>query len=227
MTRSDKGVSNTTKQSEFIDDESNENLYAPSDEEVDQMVKHAPSERYRVRNQLLIVLMYHTGCRCNEIRQIKIDDINREKQEIRLRGSTTKTGKARTVRYGDSAVGLLREWLDDGYRSRLKYSRGPYLFVTIRSEKMSKSRVNEIVRNAARNAGINEVLYQDASGNDRWKITSHTLRHACGTYMVENGVDIYKVSKYLGHSSIEITEKIYVHDDGSIGVDEAHELGPQ
>jgi integrase/recombinase XerD len=223
----DHAISNSTKQSEFIDDDSNENLYAPSDEEVDQMIQHAPSERHRVRNQLLIVLMYHTGCRCNEIRQIKIDDIEREDQEIRLRGSTTKTGKARTVRYGDSAVGLLREWLDDGYRSRLKYSHSPYLFISIRSEKMSKSRVNEIVRNAARNAGINEVLYQDASGNDRWKITSHTLRHACGTYMVENGVDIYKVSKYLGHSSIEITEKIYVHDDGSIGVDEAHELGPQ
>lgn len=221
------GISNTTKQSEYIDDDSNEKLYAPSEEEINQMVQHVPSEQDRTRDQLLIRLMYHTGCRCNEIRHIKIDDITREDQEIRLRGPTTKTGKARTVRYGDSAAELLRKWLDDGYRSRRKYNHSPYLFISQKAEKLSKSKVNYIVRTAAKNAGINEVLYTDASGNNRWKITSHTLRHACGTYMVDNDADIYKVSKYLGHSSVRITEKIYVHDDGTAGVNEAHELGPQ
>ena len=223
----DYGISNATKQSEYIDDDSNEKLYAPSEEEINQMVQHVPSEQDRTRDQLLIKLMYHTGCRCNEIRHIKIDDITREDQEIRLRGSTTKTGKARTVRYGDSAAELLRKWLDDGYRSRRKYNHSPYLFISQKAEKLSKSKVNYIVRTAAKNAGINEVLYTDASGNNRWKITSHTLRHACGTYMVDNDADIYKVSKYLGHSSVRVTEKIYVHDDGTVGVDEAHGLGPQ
>jgi integrase/recombinase XerD len=220
------GISDRSQKSRYIDDESNATVYAPSKEDIELMVENVNTKQDRTRDQLLILLMYHTGCRCNEIRQIKIEDIDREKAEIRLPGKVTKTGKARTVRYGPSAKDRLKKWLDHGLRGRRIHSDSPYLFITQKSDMMSKSMVNHIVRRAAKNAGINEVLYVDAAGKKRWKITSHSLRHACATYMIKNDADIYKVSKYLGHSSVKVTEKIYVHDDGELGVKEAHELGP-
>jgi integrase len=39
----------------------------------------------------------------------------------------------------------------------------------------------------------------------------HDLRRSCGTIMVQSGVDIYVVSKLLGHSSIAVTQKHYAH----------------
>lgn len=45
------------------------------------------------------------------------------------------------------------------------------------------------------------------------QITLHELRHTYGTLLREKGVDIYTISKLLGHSSINVTASIYVHND--------------
>lgn len=44
-------------------------------------------------------------------------------------------------------------------------------------------------------------------------LNPHELRHTCGTLLYQATGDIYAVSKYLGHASIEITAKIYVHSN--------------
>lgn len=41
----------------------------------------------------------------------------------------------------------------------------------------------------------------------------HKFRHTMATHMIRNGVDVKTVSEILGHSSIEITLKLYVHSD--------------
>ena len=38
----------------------------------------------------------------------------------------------------------------------------------------------------------------------------HTLRKTCGSLLIERGVDIYRVSKWLGHSSVSVTEQHYI-----------------
>ena len=38
----------------------------------------------------------------------------------------------------------------------------------------------------------------------------HTLRKTCGSLLIENGVDVYRVSKWLGHSSVSVTEQHYI-----------------
>jgi integrase/recombinase XerD len=43
------------------------------------------------------------------------------------------------------------------------------------------------------------------------KFGSHAIRHYFATELIRKGVNIYKVSKILGHASIKITESIYVH----------------
>ena len=44
-------------------------------------------------------------------------------------------------------------------------------------------------------------------------LVPHELRHTFGTVLREKGVDIYTISKVMGHSDISITAKIYVHND--------------
>ena len=45
------------------------------------------------------------------------------------------------------------------------------------------------------------------------EFTPHEMRHTCGTRLYEQTHDIYAVSKFLGHSSIEITARYYVHSN--------------
>jgi len=49
-------------------------------------------------------------------------------------------------------------------------------------------------------------------------LTPHECRHTCGTLMYEQTHDIYAVSKFLGHSSINITSSLYVHEDPECSV---------
>lgn len=227
VTKKEYGIAHGPEQSKHFESDDDLDIYAPSEDEIDLMVKNVNSNQDRLRDQLLILLMYHTACRCDEIRKVKLQNIDREKRQIHLPKEIVKYDKSRTVRYGESLDDLMYKWIDGGLRDRRKFSDSPYLFISQHSEQMSKSMVNEIVREAAINAGINEVLYTDAAGNDRWKITSHSLRHSCATKMKDEGADIYRLSEYLGHSSVEITEDVYVSSKDDDGVDEAHEYGPQ
>ncbi|MBQ4109485.1 MAG: site-specific integrase [Clostridia bacterium] len=44
------------------------------------------------------------------------------------------------------------------------------------------------------------------------RITPHKLRHTVASVMIDNGVPLYNVSKYLGHSSVQTTEAVYIHE---------------
>ena len=48
---------------------------------------------------------------------------------------------------------------------------------------------------------------------DMPRLTPHELRHTCGTLMYNKTHDIHAFSKFLGHASINITSKLYVHSD--------------
>lgn len=43
-------------------------------------------------------------------------------------------------------------------------------------------------------------------------LSPHELRHTCGTLLYANYKDLFSVSKFLGHSSVDITAKVYVHE---------------
>lgn len=52
------------------------------------------------------------------------------------------------------------------------------------------------------------LKYYSQAGIDKANV--HTLRKTCGALLIQNGVDIYRVSKWLGHSTVTVTEKHYV-----------------
>lgn len=52
--------------------------------------------------------------------------------------------------------------------------------------------------------------YQKLATAAEIETTVHDLRRTCGAWLIQAGVDIYQVSKYLRHSSVTVTEKHYV-----------------
>lgn len=58
-----------------------------------------------------------------------------------------------------------------------------------------------------------EAFYLDAKIKKEQQLSPHELRHTCGTLLYKETKDIYHVSRFLGHSDISITTKIYVHSE--------------
>ena len=166
----------------------------------------------RLRNELLVKLAYQTGMREGELAGVRLEDVNREEREIKILAE--KTGKHRAVYYQPSLDMLLKQWIDGGYRDSFSYAPdSPYLFVSDQSSKLNKERVNQIVVDAAENAGIQETMYVDKAGKKRHKITSHALRHGHAVEWVKCGGDIKTLALHLGHTdkygnaNIKMTQK--------------------
>lgn len=172
-------------------------------EQKEAMKDHCPGPK--IRNELLIELLWQTGLRRVEIADIKIDNLDREKREILIRG---KNDKSRTVFYQPSLDTLLDLWIDGGYRSSYNWSEASgYLFVSERSDQLHPHRVNQVIVKSAKNAGIQSKMYTDGNGQDRNKLTAHTLRHGFAVQSLKNGMDIKTLADIMGHESLDTTQQ--------------------
>lgn len=209
--------------------------YAVTQDEIRQMEENVG--RHRVRDQLIIRLLWQTGMRRGEASHLVIDDIDRDAREVTVRGEVAKNGKKRVVAYQRSLDGLLKEWLDHGDRDEMAATADhERLFVGERGAPLSGDRINDIVIEAADEAGFNRKTYADANapidndGNkipNRWLISAHNIRHGFGSHMVnDTDAGLWEVSRAMGHSSVKVTEKIYVEDDPRAGLDHIHKFGP-
>lgn len=170
-------------------------------EEKEKLVQHVPKPT--LRNELLIRLLFQTGMRRGEVVGVELNDIDRDARAIRV--WTPKTGESRTVYYQPSLDLLMDQWLDGGYRS--SYPRADdstKLFITSEGD-LETNRVGRIIKKAAEDAGIQEVLYIDANGHERCRITAHSLRHGHAVAALKSGIDVRTVQKHLGHSTLDMT----------------------
>lgn len=214
-----------------------EEEHACTEEEIRLMEQNVT--RHRIRDQLLIRMLWQTGMRRGEGSYLKLEMIDRDAREITIPGDIAKNDKTRVVAYQQSLDHLLTEWLDSGMRDEMVQGKHDYVFSGERGGRLRGERINEIVREAAINAGINERVWRDANAKEpenedeepednRWKITAHNIRHGYGTYLVhETDAGLWEVSKQMGHHSVQFTEDTYVSDDPRAGIDHAHEYGPE
>jgi type 1 fimbriae regulatory protein FimB/type 1 fimbriae regulatory protein FimE len=70
---------------------------------------------------------------------------------------------------------------------------GPFVFVTERGGPLTRSTVNKMIERAGRKAGLELSVHP------------HMLRHACGYYLANKGMDTRLIQDYLGHKSITHT----------------------
>lgn len=185
-------------------------------EEKEKMADNAPSPSFR--GELVIRLLWQTGIRKTELRNIKLNDLkdyNPETGELEIdtRGITIRTLKKRnkneerTVYWQESLDWIMKTWVEQerGYFPPAKDSE--HLFVTEQTERFGIERVNWIVKQAAENAGIQETAFTDKNGKEHDRITSHALRHGHAVHSLKCGIDLRNIQKHLGHSSLEQTEK--------------------
>jgi integrase/recombinase XerD len=156
-----------------------------SENEVKAMLKQASN----IKHLCIMQLLYSAGLRRAELIDLKITDIDSERNVIVVRCG--KGGKDRHTLLGNTVLKNLREY----YKV---YKPKTYLFEGQSGDQYSPSSVGAIVRRAASKAGIKK------------KVTPHTLRHSFATHLLEQGTDLRYIQSLLGHNSSKTTE-IYTH----------------
>lgn len=147
------------------------------------------------RNRLILELLYATGVRVSELVGIKLLDIDKNNNSIKILG---KGRKERIVFFGSYARDILDLYLKDGRRKILKGYQSDYLFLNKNGKKLSARYVRVIINKVVSRCGI------------EYHISPHTLRHTFATDMLNAGADLMSVKELLGHSSLNTTS-IYTH----------------
>lgn len=150
-----------------------------------------------VRNKAMLELMYASGLRCSEVVNLKVTDIDYQRQVLLIHG---KGGKDRYVPYHDYAKEVLEAYLDGERYALMVHAKEEhtYVFVNNRGNKMTNRGVQNIV---------DRVCQQyDATK----KIHPHTFRHSFATHLLNAGADLRTVQELLGHANLSTTQ-IYTH----------------
>jgi integrase/recombinase XerC len=146
------------------------------------------------RDLVILELLYGCGIRNSELIGINVDDIHYSNEVVLVRG---KGRKERYVPFGDSANLAVRTYLPvrQGILAEAKRTSERALLVNLRGTRLTTRSVGRIVKQIAVANGLSPDVHP------------HTLRHAFGTHMLEEGADLRAIQEMLGHERLSTTQR--------------------
>ncbi|AZI68526.1 tyrosine-type recombinase/integrase [Cloacibacterium normanense] len=166
-----------------------------SEEEMENLGEILESDSGNSLEKLIIETLYQTGMRKSELCNILLDQVDFSKSEISIKG---KGNKQRVVPISENLLKQMREYI--AIRKPNEDS-GIYFFVRENGKKLSEKFVYSVV-----NRYLSLITLKK-------KKSPHILRHSFATHVLNNGAEISKVKKILGHSSLASTQ---VYTNGNI-----------
>ena len=154
-----------------------------SREEVKKMIEITDN----IKHKLILMFLYYAGLRLEEVINLRWQNIDFDRQIIHIKFA--KGEKERVVFLHSKLKEMLEIY---------GVNKQGLVFLSQRGRKYNKRTIQQIVKNAARKAGIKK------------KVTPHTLRHSFATHLLEAGADIRYIQQLLGHKSLRTTQ-IYTH----------------
>ncbi|WP_336327388.1 tyrosine-type recombinase/integrase [Halovenus sp. HT40] len=177
---------------------------------------HVPEPRDR--NELLVKLMFWTGCRVSEVLNVTIGDdgsLDGPNSDVfpdvpKIQVYRSKSDSVDVVGYKSKELNpLLYDWCRKG-RLRYKCSFDTDALFIGRKGELTQSRVNDIINEAAENMGIQESNRESVDGRSYKRVTPHIFRHSCAMYYRnEEGRTLDDIKAQLGHSKAKTTEEFY------------------
>lgn len=166
--------------------------------EVDALLAaYRGSDRLECRNRAIMETFYATGMRVSELAALRTDGLHLPEGYLRVVG---KGNKERVIPIGAPASRAVGEYLAMARPLLDTSGRALEVFLSRRGRALTRDRVWDIVREAARRAGLHRAVYP------------HMLRHSFASHLLQGGADLRVIQEMLGHADIATTQ-IYTHVD--------------
>lgn len=166
------------------------------EEELEVLFRSVQGEdKLSIRNMALLELLYATGMRVSECVSIRMQDLDRHIQIVKVMG---KGRKERYIPYGQFAHDALEQYIEEVRPKLMKNQNHEGLFVNNRGEILTDRGVRHILNECMKKASVNSVIYP------------HMIRHTFATHLLNNGADMRTVQELLGHSHLSSTQ-VYTH----------------
>ena len=157
-----------------------------------QQVKKLYSVAQTHQETALLSLAYGCGLRATELQMLNLEEVRLHERIIIVRAG--KGNKSRTIPINHKVATGLQNYLDHE-RGHTTVSKAYML--NVKGKRMKTYTCNKYLKRVAQRAGIEGV-------------TTHLLRHSIATHLIEQGVAVQQVRRFLGHSQLETTQ-VYTH----------------
>lgn len=162
-------------------------------EEITKMLKYYDGKNYTdVRNKMILMILFDTGIRISELLNMKPDQIQDGYFIIYGKGS-----KERIVPKNPIVAKFLYKYL----AAREKYFScryaEEYVFLSKNGRKLTEEAVRVMMRECASAVKVNPKV----------RVSPHTCRHTFAQLQIKNGLDLYSLSRLLGHESVTVTQR--------------------
>jgi integrase/recombinase XerC len=167
----------------------------PTIEEMNSVIDGGMPEvaAFPERDRLMLELLYGCGIRNSELTGINLDDIRLSAEAILIRG---KGKKERYVPFGDSVKSALATYLSGRETVLAAINKhATALLINRRGGRLTTRSVGRIIKKIAVAKGLSPDVHP------------HTLRHAFGTHMLEEGADLRAIQELLGHERLATTQR--------------------
>ncbi|MET3726970.1 integrase/recombinase XerD [Fictibacillus halophilus] len=146
------------------------------------------AESLSLRDRALILFLFSSGCRRQEVSDLNIEDINLVQRKAKVRG---KGKRIRTVHFSEECALILKEYLNE----RSQDEKAP-LFLNRKGSRLMPTGIYEVTKKLGKKAGLNHLLHP------------HICRHTFATNMLARGADIQFIADEMGHVNLNTT-RIY------------------
>jgi site-specific recombinase XerD len=161
-------------------------------DEVTTLIQRLPARGARsLRDRALILLLYNTGARVDEVSQLRVEQLELKALRVRLLG---KGGKWRTCPLWKETAQVLLQLIEHAPKN----SQSVFLSTTGRP--LTRFGIYKIVRRHG------QFLDRPQESNRRGKITPHVFRHTTAVHLLESGVELNVIRGWLGHADISSTQ---------------------
>ena len=174
-----------------------------TDSEVKKMLSVYSDNNYLdIRNKAIMYMLFDTGIRCYELCCLKTDSVKEDVINIFGKGK-----KERQVGKSPYLAKILLRYM----RCRESYFKYKHindsLFLSRTGNPLTIEAVERVVRIAGERANVRSNI----------RCSPHTCRHYFAQAQLRNGIDVYSLSRILGHNNISITQRyLYSLNDSDI-----------
>ena len=169
-------------------------IHTFSSKEILRMIKYYNGNDYiSMRNKMIFMVLFDTGIRVSELINMKLDQIQDAYFVIYGKGR-----KERVVPKNPAVGKFLYKYLNA--REKFFMARNceeDYVFLSKNGKRLNDQAISKFMKEAADAVGVSPKV----------RVSPHTCRHTFAHQQLKNGLDLYSLSRLLGHESVSITQR--------------------